>query len=78
MVEIDRLCHTWCLVKLSYISTQCGVLRELTEVAFEVPNVDRVEPNKGCKYAPIGFSDSVARQIPLTRQDCFHPIQGIK
>ena len=74
VVEMGRLCHAFDLVKLAGVGPEVRVFTQFATITFEVPVVDNIESNERRPETPIGFGQSVARQISVGRQNTFEPV----
>ena len=52
--------NTWVLVEVPHITRQVRKVGQPFEVAFEVPDIDRIESHQGSKQSPIRFSVGIA------------------
>ena len=78
MKEVDRVGHIWALVQLARIRPQVRIIDQPTEVALEVPDVDRIEAGKGREQAPVRLGDAVAREIALTAEARLELVQRVE
>ena len=63
MINTDRFGNARLLIEIEHVSLQVWVIYDASEVAFEVPVVNHVEPNQRAKQAPVGFDEAIAEQI---------------
>jgi hypothetical protein len=64
VMHIDRLSHAFMLIEIKRVSPQVGVVCQATDIALEVPHVNRVEPDQRGKQAPVRkFIDFLAERF---------------
>jgi hypothetical protein len=61
--EVDRLGDAGVLIELARVGPQVRVVDQAPEVALEVADVDRIEPDQRGEQTPIGFGDPVTREV---------------
>ena len=79
MVEIDRLGHARNLIEFKHVFEEVRVVPDLLQIAFEMPEIDRVEADERREQPPVrlgrrGAGDEVA----LLRQQRLEPVERIE
>ena len=60
MIKTHGRCDAGLLVEVPHITRQVRIVGQPFEVAFEVPDIDRVESHQRGKQPPVGFRNGLA------------------
>ena len=74
VVEINRLFDAGILVELAGIGPEMGIVDELADIALEMPDIHRVEPDQSREQPPIGLL-SVADKVTLAGKTRFKVVE---
>ena len=78
VIDAHRLGDSGLLIKIEHVTMEVRVIENATKVTFEVTVVNDVEPNEGAEEAPVGFNDSIAKQVTTACQSPFHFVQSVE
>ena len=75
MVEVDRLFDAGILEELADISPEMGIGNELADIALEMPDIHRVEPDQVRVQPPIGFRNPLTDKVTLAGKTLFKAVE---
>src|ERR1700722_391174 len=78
MEDVDGLGDARQVVKLPQVAVQRRIVPDLAKIAFEVPEINRVEADQGGEQAPVGFCQSLADKEALTPEPRLEPVQRLE
>ena len=66
------------LKELTGVGPEVRVVHQTAQVAFEVPDIDRVKAQQRGEQPPVGFGQLRAEQVALPRQARLQPVQTVE
>src|SRR6202453_2277009 len=76
--HVDRLGDRGPASKLRQIARKPRIVGDAPEVAFEQPDIDRIEPKQRDEQPPVGLGDALAAQEPPGRQPRLQHIERLE
>ncbi len=65
MFHIDSRGDTGLLEKVADITRQVWIIDDAPDIAFEMPDINRIKPHQSCEQPPVSLGDAVTHQIAL-------------
>ena len=78
LVEMHGFGHPRPLIQRTGIGPEVRIIDDPRPVAFELPMIDRIEPDQRGEQPPIGFGQFVAQQVAVLPQMALQPVQRRK
>src|SRR5262249_2441870 len=78
VVQIHGVGNARLLIEIAQIAIEVRVIDNPPEIAFEVAKIDGVKTNQRAKETPIGFDDSIPKQVTTGGQSLFKLVQRAK
>ena len=63
MIDADCFGDSRLLIKIEQVTLQVRVIDDASQVAFEMAVINHVEPDQRAKQSPVGFDDSITKQV---------------
>ena len=76
MGEVHRLAYARPLVQFAQVAREMRVIGDAAQIAFEMPDIDRIETHQRGEEPPIGFGDGVADEIAPRREPFVEIVEG--
>jgi hypothetical protein len=75
VIDVDRLLDSRILVEVAEIAVEIGIVGDAAQIAFEMPDVDRIEADQRYKEPPIRLDRMRAEEIPPLGKARLEPVE---
>ncbi len=76
--EVHGVRNAAVLIEIAHKRGQCRIVGDPAQIAFEVPDIDRVEADQRREEADVCFGQTVADQVALRRKAFLEPVERLE
>ena len=78
VLHVHRLRHARLLIEIAHIAGEVRIVGDAADIAFEMADIDRIEPQQRRKQPPVRLGDRGAGQIAPRRQPLVQPVERLE